>query len=84
MNDDVRKDYLDDTTSEDILEIKTAIGELTRGKEPKQLRFYSGGKKEALQLIATARQRVGALSKEVKPSSDTYPSTVGEFWQKIK
>ena len=37
-NDDVRKDYLDDTTSEDISEIKTAIGKLTRGKEPKQLR----------------------------------------------
>ena len=63
-NNDVRKDYLDDTTSEDISEIKAAIGKLTRGKEPKQLRFYSGGEKEVLQLITAARQRLSALSEE--------------------
>ena len=62
VNNDIRRDYLDNTTNRDILEIKTAIGKLTRGKEPKQLRFYSCGEKEVLQLIATAIQRVGAPS----------------------
>ena len=65
-NDDVRKDYLDDTTSEGISEIKTAICKLTPGEEPKQLKSYSGGEKEALQLIAITRQRVGILSEESK------------------
>ena len=62
VNNDIRRDYLYNTTNSDILEIKPAIGKLTLGKEPKQLRFYSRGEKEALQLIATAIQRVGALS----------------------
>ena len=48
------------------MEIKTAIGKLTPGKEPKQLKSYSGGEKEALQLIAIARQRAGILSEESK------------------
>ena len=47
----------------DIAEIRNAVKELNRGKEPQSLKFYSGGV-EGAELMAFARRRLGFLRLE--------------------
>ena len=48
----------------DLSEMQAAARELSRGKVPQALKFFSGGEKEGAELLAHARKRVGWLSDE--------------------
>ena len=48
----------------DVSEIRMTARELNCGKEPQSLKFFSGGEKEDIELLAFAKHRLRCLNEE--------------------